>query len=89
MDESDVELSLAACSCPPGTEGTRACNFGRLCGRLRADGRDVGDILIAEGLAEPYTCRGPHHCGGRSINVRETLCCRPKNFPLREVTMQK
>jgi hypothetical protein len=56
VDESDVELSLAACACAPGTEGTDACNYGRLCGRLKADGRDVGPILIAEGLAETYTC---------------------------------
>lgn len=56
VDESDVELSLAACACAPGTEGTDACNYGRLCGRLKADGRDVGEILIAEGLAETYTC---------------------------------
>jgi hypothetical protein len=26
VDESDVELSLAACACAPGTEGTDACN---------------------------------------------------------------
>jgi nuclease-like protein len=58
VDDSDVELSLAACACAPGTEGTDACNYGRLCGRLKADGRDVGQILIAEGLAETYTCWG-------------------------------
>jgi endonuclease YncB( thermonuclease family) len=46
------------CACRPGTEGTRACNYGRLCAYLRADGRDVGRILIAEGLAHEYTCRG-------------------------------
>jgi len=54
----EVALSRVACACPPGTEGTDACNFGRLCGRLRADGRDVGQILIAEGLAERYACWG-------------------------------
>jgi endonuclease YncB( thermonuclease family) len=46
------------CACRPGTEGTRACNYGRLCASLRADGRDVGRILIAEGLAHAYACRG-------------------------------
>jgi endonuclease YncB( thermonuclease family) len=46
------------CACRPGTEGTRACNYGRLCASLRAGGQDVGRILIAEGLAHEYTCRG-------------------------------
>jgi len=54
----EVALSRVACACEPGTEGTDACNFGRLCGRLKADGRDVGQILIAEGLAERYACWG-------------------------------
>jgi hypothetical protein len=53
---SGVELARVACACPPGTEGTKRCNHGRLCGTLRADGRDVGAILIAEGLAEAYAC---------------------------------
>lgn len=55
-----VDLQLVACACPPGTQGTDACNFGRSCGVLRVDGRDVGDILIAEGLAVPF------HCGSTS-----------------------
>lgn len=50
----DAVLSEVACSCRPGTAGTRDCNHGRLCGRLTIDGQDVGDILIAEGLARPY-----------------------------------
>jgi len=49
-------LERVPCSCPPGTEGTQQCNYGRLCGRLQADGRDVGAILISEGLARPYVC---------------------------------
>ncbi|HZJ11853.1 MAG TPA: thermonuclease family protein [Methyloceanibacter sp.] len=52
----DVALSRVSCACRPGTEGTSACNYGRLCGKLKADGRDVGQILIAEGLAESYAC---------------------------------
>jgi nuclease-like protein len=55
---SDVALARVSCACPPGTEGTSDCNYGRLCGRLKADGRDVGQILIAEGLAERYACWG-------------------------------
>jgi len=49
-------LESVPCSCRPGTEGTQQCNHGRLCARLQADGRDVGGILISEGLARPYVC---------------------------------
>jgi endonuclease YncB( thermonuclease family) len=49
-------LEPITCSCPSGTEGTLQCNYGRLCARLRADGRDVGTVLISEGLARPYVC---------------------------------
>ena len=52
------------CSCRPGTEGTDQCNFGRSYGMLRAQGRDVGSVLIAEGLAERYVC-GPTTCPAR------------------------
>lgn len=51
-----IELEMVACACPPGTEGTMACNFARSCGFLSVDGRDVGEILIAEGLAVPFVC---------------------------------
>jgi endonuclease YncB( thermonuclease family) len=50
------ELTPVRCACRPGTHGTRDCNYGRSCGTLRADGRDVGRVLIAEGLARPYVC---------------------------------
>jgi endonuclease YncB( thermonuclease family) len=53
-----AELKLIPCACPPGTEGTPSCNFGRACGILTTDGRDVGHILIAEGLAKPFRCSG-------------------------------
>jgi endonuclease YncB( thermonuclease family) len=49
-------LERVACACEPGAEGTQDCNYGRRCGRLKVDGRDVGRILIAEGLAERYEC---------------------------------
>jgi endonuclease YncB( thermonuclease family) len=42
-----------ACSCPPNSE---SCNYGRRCGALMADGRDVGATLIAEGLAVRFVC---------------------------------
>ena len=51
-----LTVSDIACSCPPGTEGTPSCNYGRACAVLRSKGRNVGDILIAEGLAVSYAC---------------------------------
>ncbi|MEI9423383.1 thermonuclease family protein [Mesorhizobium sp. Cs1299R1N1] len=51
-----LELKMVPCSCPPGTEGTDKCNYGRSCGSLFADGRDVGDVLVSEGLAVPFVC---------------------------------
>ncbi|RWE24145.1 MAG: thermonuclease family protein [Mesorhizobium sp.] len=51
-----LELQMIPCSCPAGTEGTDRCNYGRSCGSLFANGRDVGDVLISEGLAVPFVC---------------------------------
>jgi endonuclease YncB( thermonuclease family) len=59
--EGNLEFEFVACACPPGTEGTQACNYGRRCGTLKANGRDVGTILINEGLAVPFQC-GPTRC---------------------------
>jgi endonuclease YncB( thermonuclease family) len=53
-----LDLTLIPCNCPPTTEGTQACNHGRACGVLRSAGRDVGPLLIAEGLARAYVCQG-------------------------------
>jgi endonuclease YncB( thermonuclease family) len=52
----NARLTRVACACPPGREGSRNCNYGRLCGSLTIGGRDVGQILIGEGLARSYTC---------------------------------
>lgn len=56
VSKSSLQLTKVQCSCAPGTEGTDRCNYGRSCGILRADGRDVGEILISEGLAVPFIC---------------------------------
>lgn len=56
-----IDLAIVPCACRAGTEGTTRCNYGRRCGRLTADGRDVGEVLIAEGLAAKYEC-GPRSC---------------------------
>jgi endonuclease YncB( thermonuclease family) len=50
------DFHQVACSCPPGTEGTNICNFGRRCGTLRVNGVDVGSTLISEGLAVRFVC---------------------------------
>ena len=52
----NLDFEFVACSCPPGTEGTSACNYGRRCGTLKADGHDIGAILIAEELAVSFQC---------------------------------
>jgi hypothetical protein len=52
----EPKLERVACACRAGTEGTQACNFGRFCAFLQVDGRDVGETLIGEGLAQPFVC---------------------------------
>ena len=52
----DVRFASVHCACRPGTEGTPDCNYGRSCGSLTIDGRDVGSTLISEGLAVRYSC---------------------------------
>ena len=56
VTNGQTALERVSCNCRPGTEGTQQCNHGRLCASLRADGQDVGTILISEGLARPYVC---------------------------------
>src|SRR6266436_7125949 len=53
---SDLDFDFVPCACQPGTEGTQACNYGRRCGTLKAGARDVGAILIEEGLAVSFAC---------------------------------
>ena len=52
----ELDFQYVACSCPTGTQGTPACNYGRACGILKSAGHDVGAILIAERLAVPFVC---------------------------------
>jgi hypothetical protein len=61
-------LTRVPCACRLGTEGTSACNYGRLCARLTVQGRDVGAILISEGLARPFIC------GATSCPPRQGWC---------------
>ena len=55
-DANRIELELVACACPPSTQGTDRCNFGRRCGVLSVDGIDVARTLISEGLAASFVC---------------------------------
>jgi endonuclease YncB( thermonuclease family) len=64
----NAHLTRVACFCRQGQEGTRNCNFGRLCGVLLIGGRDAGQILISEGLAHPYVC------GATSCPPRRPWC---------------
>ncbi len=56
VDAGGISVNFVPCACPAGTEGTRRCNFGRKCAVMTANGKDVADILIAEGLARRLTC---------------------------------
>ena len=58
VNGGSLDLRYVACNCSPGTEGTQRCNYGRRCGVLKAGGRDVGSILVAEKLAAPFHCSG-------------------------------
>jgi micrococcal nuclease len=51
-----LDLKYVRCSCKPGTEHTIRCNHGRGCGVLTSNGRNVGDILVEDGLAVPFAC---------------------------------
>lgn len=54
----NANLERVPCACRAGTEETRQCNYGRRCGVLRVEGRDVAQIMIGEGLARSYICSG-------------------------------
>ncbi len=61
----DARLRRVACSCRPGQEPTRYCNYGRLCGSLLIGGRDSrARSLISEGLAHWFVC-GERGCPKR------------------------
>jgi endonuclease YncB( thermonuclease family) len=64
VTEEELSFTRVPCACEPGAEGTRECNYGRLCGTLKVRGRDVGMILIGEGLARSYVC-SPTRCPKR------------------------
>src|SRR5262249_17197566 len=64
VSRDNVELTEVRCACRPGTQGTQSWNYGRRCGLLKANGEDVGQILIREGLGRSYAC-GSYGCPRR------------------------
>lgn len=56
-----LDLEALPCSCSKRKINNGTCNFGRKCAILYVDGRNVGELLIAEKLAVPFVC-GPHRC---------------------------
>src|SRR5262245_36946938 len=75
LDSGTLDLTEVQCSCPPGTQAlTKGCNFGRRCGRLTVDGKDVGEILITEGLAMPYVCQAPAATTSRTCPKQQSWC---------------
>jgi micrococcal nuclease len=64
-----LEYSPVMCPCPATILGNLFCNFVRSCGTLKAYGRNVGDILVEEGLAATYSCRN-----GGSPRARRLWC---------------
>jgi endonuclease YncB( thermonuclease family) len=60
----NITLEEVRCSCVPGTEGKRFCNYGRKCGTLKRNGENVGDVLTRERLAHPFHC-GEFQCPKR------------------------
>jgi endonuclease YncB( thermonuclease family) len=58
IEAGDLDYSPVACSCPTTFLGRLMCRATRSCGVLKSHGRDIGEILIAEGLAAPFVCEG-------------------------------
>ncbi|QWG18793.1 thermonuclease family protein [Bradyrhizobium sediminis] len=56
LHNGPLDLAEVVCSCPTKTIGTKKCNYGRKCGRLTLNGKNIGEMLIAEELAEPFVC---------------------------------
>jgi endonuclease YncB( thermonuclease family) len=58
IQAGSLDYSPVACSCPTTMLGRLMCRVARSCGVLKANGRDIGDILISEGLAARFVCAG-------------------------------
>lgn len=58
VERAELQFQSMACVCPPNMEDIDACRADQRCGILRANGWDVGERLIAEGLAVRTSCTG-------------------------------
>jgi endonuclease YncB( thermonuclease family) len=67
-----LSFEYVRCSCPERI-GTHWCNYGRDCGTLKSNGRDVGAILIEEDLAVPFVC-GATRC---PTKAHPSWWCKP------------
>ena len=75
LDSGKLDLTEIECSCAPGTTPlTKSCNMGRRCGHLTVNGKDVGEILIAEGLAVPYVCQPPSATKSKPCPKQQSWC---------------
>ena len=74
-----IRLERVNCACRPGTEGTSSCNYGRLCAVLTADGHDVGELLISEGLAHQVRLRQHGMSAETTVVLKQTSTLRRAN----------
>ena len=56
LHSGPVDLVEVVCSCPAKTIGIKKCNYGRKCGRLTLNGKNIGEMLIGEELAQLLVC---------------------------------
>ncbi|MBC9883701.1 thermonuclease family protein [Bradyrhizobium sp. INPA01-394B] len=56
LHSGPVDLVEVVCSCPAKTIGIKKCNYGRKCGRLTLNGKNIGEMLIGEELAQLFVC---------------------------------
>ena len=65
-----LDLTEVRCSCPESKIGTRWCNNGRKCGTLSVNGKNVGEAMIAQGLASRFVC------SRTKCPKQESWCCQ-------------
>ena len=56
LSSGPLDLTEVRCSCSAKALQDGTCNHGRKCAILSLNGKNIGDMLIAEGLAVPYVC---------------------------------
>lgn len=56
LTSGPLDLQEVPCSCSAKRLRESTCNHGRKCAVLSLNGKNIGDVLIAEELAVPYVC---------------------------------